>query len=123
MKKAISVLLLCSLLSPSFLAAQSASSLGEEILSDLLNLNAQNGNLRQQLESLEQNSKEREQLLKELEANRLKRESLLGTLSTLVDEHAAAYKASLRKWKFSTILFGSLSAALTGALIYQGVSK
>jgi hypothetical protein len=29
----------------------------------------------------------------------------------------------LRKWKFLTILFGSLSAALGGIAIYQGASK
>jgi len=123
MKKVISVLLLFLLLSSSFLAAQSASLLGEEILSDILNLNMQIENLRQQLENLEANSAEREQLLKDLEANRMRREILLEALSELADQQATAYKASLRKWKFSTVLFTSLSAALTGALIYQGVNK
>jgi len=123
MKRAVSVLLLFLSLSPSLLAAQSASSLGEEILSDLLGLNIQIESLQQQLESLEQNSNERGQLLKDLEANRLRRESLLETLSTLVDEQAAAYRASLRKWKFLTILLGISSAALAGIAIYQGASK
>lgn len=106
-----------------FLAAQSASSLGEEILSDLLSLNTQITNLQKQLESLEENSKQREQLLKDLEANRMRREILLETLSTLVDEQATAYRASLKKWKFLTALFASLSAALAGVAIYQGASK
>ena len=137
MKKSISILLLFSLLSPSFLVAQQASSLGEEILSDLLNLNIQIESLQQQLEALEQNSITREQLLNELgassiekeqllndlEANRLKRETLLQQLSQLVDQQAADYRASLRKWKFLTILLGILSAALGGIAIYQGASK
>lgn len=123
MKKLVGVLLLFSLLSPSCLAAQQASSLGEEILSDLLDLNIQIESLRQQLEALEQNSNTREQLLDELESNRQRRENLLQQLSQLVDQQATAYRASLRKWKFSTILFGSLSAALAGIVIYQGVSK
>ena len=123
MKKLISVLLLFSLLSPPFLAAQQASLLGEEILSDLLDLNIQIVSLQQQLEALEQNSIERERLLNELEANRQKRETLLQQLSELVDQQAADYRESLRKWKFLTILFGSSSAALTGIVIYQRVSK
>ena len=137
MKKLISVLLLFSLLSPSFLAAQQASSLGEEILADLLNLNIQIENLQQQLEALEQNSIAREQLLDELEGNsiekeklldelegnRLKREALLQQLSQLVDQQAVAYRSSLRKWKFLTISLGILSAALGGIAIYQGASK
>jgi len=123
MKKLISVLLLCSLLSPSFLAAQQASSLGEEILADLLNLNIQIENLQQQLEALEQNSITREQLMNDLEENRLKREALLQQLSELVDQQAADYRASLRKWKFLTISLGILSAALGGIAIYQGAGK
>jgi cell division protein FtsB len=122
MRKLIAVVLLLSL-PPSFLAAQSASSLGEEILSDLLGLNLQITNLQKQLESLEENSKQREQLLNDLETNRTRREFLLQQLSTLVDEQATAYRASLRKWKFLTALLGSLSAALTGVVIYQGASK
>ena len=123
MKKLISVLLLFSLLCPSFLAAQQASLLGEEILSDLLDLNLQIESLQQQLEALERNSIMREQLLNELESNRQRREALLQQLSQLVDQQAEAYRASLRKWKFLTILFGSLSAALGGIAIYQGVTK
>ena len=123
MKKSISVLLLFSLLFPPCLAAQQASSLGEEILADLLDLNLQIESLQQQLEALEQNSIAREQLLKELEENRLKREALLQQLSQLVDQQAEAYRASLRRWRFLTILFGSLSAALTGIVVWQGVSK
>jgi chromosome segregation ATPase len=123
MKKIISVFLLFSFLPPSFLAGQPASSLGEEILSDLLDLETQIGNLQQQLENLERNSAGREQLLSELEANRRRRESLLEALSTLVDEQAAAYGASLRKWKFLTALFASLSLAAAGALAYQGTGK
>ena len=137
MKKSISILLLFSLLSPSFLAAQQASSLGEEILADLLNLNIQIENLQQQLEALEQNSITREQLLAELgessiekeklldelEGNRVRREFLLQQLSKLVDQQAVDYRASLRKWKFLTISLGILSAALGGMAIYQGTSK
>ena len=120
MKKSISVLLLFSLLSPSFLAAQQASSLGKEIMSDLLDLIE---SLQQQLEVLEQNSIAREQLLNELELNRQRRETLLQQLSELVEQQAIAYRASLRRWRFLTILFGSLSAALAGIAIYQGASK
>jgi cell division protein FtsB len=123
MKKLISLLLLFSLLSPSFLAAQQASLLGEEILSDLLVLNLQIESLQQQLEALEQNSITREQLLDELEGNRLKRETLLQQLSQLVDQQAAGYRASLRKWKFLTVSLGILSAGLAGIAIYQGASK
>jgi len=123
MKKLISVLLLCSLLFPPFSAAQQASLLGEEILSDLLDLNLQIESLQKQLEALERNSMEREKLLDELEANRQRRELLLRQLSQLVEEQAEAYRASLRKWKFLTILFGSLSAALAGIAIYQGAGK
>jgi len=123
MKKIISGLLLLSLLPSSFAGAQPASLLGEEILSDLLNLNIQIENLRLQLESLERNSAEREQLLKDLEANRTRRETLLQQLSNLVDEQAAAYGASLKKWKFSTLSLSILSAALAGLAIYQGASK
>lgn len=97
--------------------------LGEEILGDLLNLNLQIESLQEQLEALERNLTEREQLLNELEANRRRREALLETLSTLADEQAAAYRTSLRKWKFLTALLGSLSAALAGIAIYQGASK
>jgi DNA repair exonuclease SbcCD ATPase subunit len=137
MKKLISVLLLFSLLFPPCLAAQQASSLGEEIMSDLLDLNLQIESLQQQLEALEQNSItreqlldeleensiEKEQLLNDLEENRLKREALLQQLSQLVDQQAEAYRASLRKWKFLTISLGILSAGLAGIAIYQGASK
>jgi len=123
MKRFISVLLLFSLLSPSFLAAQQASLLGEEILSDLLTLNAQIESLQLQLEALQQNSIVSEQLLADLEESRQRRESLLQQLSELVDQQAKAYGASLRKWEFLTILFGSLSAALAGVVIYQGASN
>ena len=123
MKKLISVLLLFSLLPPSFLAAQEASLLGEEILSDLLDLSSQIESLSQQLEALERNSIEREQLLNELEANRQRREALLRQLSELAGRQAAEYRASLRRWKFLTVLFGSLSAALAGIAIWQGASR
>ena len=123
MKKLISVLLLFSLLFPPCLAAQQASLLGEEIMSNLLDLNLQIESLQQQLEALEQNSIAREQLLNELESNRQRRETLLQQLSQLVDQQAAAYRASLRRWRFLTILFGSLSAGLAGIAIYQGASK
>jgi len=137
MKKAISVLLLFSLLSSSYLGAQPASSLGEEILSDLLSLNIQIENLRQQLESLERKSQEkdqtmnerellmleRERLMNEKEGSTKRKEALLNQLSALVDEQAAAYRASLKKWKFSTLSLSILSAALAGIAIYQGASK
>jgi len=137
MKKIISAFLLLSLLPPPFLAAQSASSLGEEILSDLLDLNLQIESLRQRLEILDQKSQEREltlnereqlitereQLLSEREESTKRKEGLSNRLSTLAGEQAAAYRASLRKWKFSTALLGILSAALAGTVIYQGASK
>ena len=123
MKKPISVLLLFSLLFPPCLAAQQASLLGEEILSGLLDLDLQIESLQQQLEALEQNSIAREQLLNELESNRQRRETLLQQLSQLVDQQAAAYRASLRRWRFLTILLGSLSAALAGIAIWQGASR
>ena len=123
MKKLISVLLLFSLLFPPCLAAQQASLLGEEIMSNLLDLNLQIESLQQQLEALEQNSIMREQLLNELESNRQRRETLLQQLSQLVDQQAAAYRASLRRWRFLTILLGSLSAALAGIAIWQGASR
>ena len=123
MKKLVSVLLLLSLLLPPFSAAQEASLLGEEILSDLLDLSSQIESLNQQLEDLEKNSAEREQLLSDLEANRQRREALLRQLSELAGRQAAEYRASLRKWKFLTVLFGSLSAALAGVAIWQGASR
>jgi len=123
MKKLISVLLLLSLLPPPFSAAQQASLLGEEIYADLLDLSIQIESLQKQLEALEQNSIMREQLLNELESNRQRREALLRQLSQLVEQQAADYRASLRRWKFLTVLFGSLSAALAGVAIWQGASK
>ena len=119
MKKGISVLLLCSLLLPPLLAAQQASSLGEEILADLLILDMQIRGLQQHLEALERNSIAREKLIGELEANRLKREALLRQLSQFADQQAAAYRGSLRRWKFLTASLGTLSAALAGVAVYQ----
>jgi len=137
MKKLISLLLLFSLSQSLFAAPPSASSLGEEILSDLLDLYLQIENLRKQLESLEQrlnerelNLKEREQLtqkreqlMNEREESMKRKENLLNQLSNLVDEQAQEYRASLGRWKFLTISLGILSAALAGIAIYQGVSK
>ena len=137
MKRILSLLLLFSLSQSLFAAQPSASSLGEEILSDLLDLNLQIENLRKQLEALEQSLNERELNLKERELLTLRREllmnereesikrkeNLLNQLSNLVDEQAQEYRASLRKWKFLTISLSVLSAALAGIAIYQGVSK
>lgn len=123
MKKVIAFWLLCSLLSPCFLSAQQASALGEEILADLVSLDLQIKGLQQQLEALERNSSARGQLLNELESNRQRREALLQQLSQLVDQQAAAYRGSLRRWKFLTISLGSLSAALAGIAIYQRAGR
>jgi len=137
MKKIISGLLLLSLLPSSFAGAQPASLLGEEILSDLLSLNMQIESLRQQLEILELKLQEKDQtmnerelllskrelLMSEKEESTRRKETLLNQLSELVDQQAAAYRASLRKWKFSTLSLSILSAALAGIVIYQGASK
>jgi len=80
MKKLISLLLLLSLLTPSFSAEFSASSLGEEILQDLLDMNLEIERLQRSLESLERNSTEREQLLESLERSATERELLLKSL-------------------------------------------
>jgi chromosome segregation ATPase len=119
------------------LAAQPASLLGGQIYGDLLTLERQIRELNQRLESLENTldesgkliadlekiQTERDKLLAELQALLDKREWTLKQLGTLVEDQKTLYQKSLWKWKFSTIVLGILSAALTGMVIYQGATK
>jgi TolA-binding protein len=125
-------------------SSQSATSLGEEIYSDLLDLeiliNELNNrlmnldekllkseqsvlDLEQILNAKEQDMNEREQLLTELQTLQDKRERTVKQLSILVDDQRTAYKKSLRKWKFTTITLGVLNISLASILLYQRMSK